>query len=374
MPPELFSSVGSQSSFIRDVQKMTISELIELYAYAEAIVETVREPLIILDHNFQVKSVNKGFRKTFRVRVDETVGHNFFELGNGQWDIPQLRRLLRDILPKDRVFENYEVRHVFPNIGKKIMILNARTVVLAEYRTALILVAIEDITEKKMIEERTEKFISMASHELRTPLTSIKGFMQLLEQRLNKGVDKPTSYIMSRVIQQLNFLNDMIRDLFDMRKIREGKLVVRRRRINAGPVIKEAVEAFRFITPHRTILFENHTGGKVNADRERIMQVMTNLLTNAVKYSPDKTPIAVSFSVNKKDVIVSVRDNGAGISKADQKNLFNPYFSADLKKERVGLGLGLYICAEIIKRHEGKLWVESSPGKGSTFFFSLPLA
>lgn len=352
---------------------MTIAELIELYAYAEAIVETVREPLVILDKDLKIKSVNKGFLKTFRITYSKTVGKKFFELGNGQWDIPSLRILLERVLPRKLNFDDFLVVHNFPDIGKKTMLLNARCVVLSEHRTRLILVAIEDITERKMIEKRTEKFISMASHEIRTPITSIKTFLQILEKRLRDGMDKPTTDIMSRVMHQLNMLNDLVRDLFDARKVKEGTLLIRKKVQKIDTAVKEAVSSFQYITDSHTINLSGKTDTKVFIDKERIIQVVTNILSNAVNYSPGKKNIDVRLYTEGKYNIVSIRDFGVGISQKDQENIFDEYYSENKRSNRTGLGLGLYICSEIIRLHNGKIWVESRLNKGSTFYFSIPI-
>lgn len=363
----------SGSSFIKNVQKLTIEELIELYAYAEAIVETVREPLVVLDKDLTIKSVNKGFLTTFKVNEKETLGKKIFNLGNGQWNIPQLSKLLLQVLPDKNIVENFEVDHVFPHIGQKVMLLNARTIVLAQYRTQLILLAIEDITEKKLIDKKTEKFISMASHELRTPITSIMIFMKLLEEKLTAGMDKPTSHIMARLTNQLNVLNDIIHDLFDVRKVKEGMLVLHKKTMRIDPVVKEAVTVFGYIHPNRKIEIEGKIGEKLSADKERIIQVLTNLLQNASKYSPETSIIKVKLERKNGEAIISVQDFGDGIPASDQKHIFEAYYALEKDQTKKGLGLGLYICSEIIKLHNGKIWVESKLHKGSTFHILLPL-
>lgn len=371
-PSALTTSIGSEANFIRDIQKLTIAELIELYAYAEAIVETVRQPLIILDENLRVKSVNKGFYQTFKTTAPETIGKYFFDLGNGQWESKYLRKLLEKVLPQKEIIEDYEIEHNFPLIGNRIIMLNARTVVLSGYRTQLILVAIEDITERKMIENRTEKFISMASHELRAPLTSIKVFMQLLEKKLKDGMDTKTAHIFSRVINQLNILNDLIGDLFEARKIREGTLTTKMKLQLVDPVVKKAISTFKDTTDSHQIVLNGKTKTKVNIDKERIYQVVTNLLLNAVKYSPENRNIKVSLLENEKDIIVSIEDQGIGMSAKDQKDIFTAYYAGKNTTRKTGLGLGLYISAEIIRLHRGKIWVKSKLNQGSTFSFSLP--
>lgn len=373
IPDAVYAGMDSASSFIKNVQKLTIEELIELYAYAEAIVETVREPLVVLDKDLKVKSVNNGFLTTFQVTEKETLGKKIFDLGNGQWNVRSFVRLLREVLPRKKMVENFEISHTFPHIGKKVMILNARTIVLAQYRTQLILLAIEDITERKLIDERTEKFISMASHELKTPITSIMAFMQILEKKLKDGMDKPTSEIMSRVILQLNVLSDMIRDLFDTRKIKEGTLAVDKEIISIDSVVSETVNLFRYIHPKNQILHEGKINKKIFADKERIIQVINNLLINAVKYSPANKIIKVSVAERNGEAVISVQDFGKGIKKSDQKHIFDAYFSPEKDGAKKGLGLGLYICSEIIRLHEGKIRVESKLHKGSTFSFSIPV-
>jgi signal transduction histidine kinase len=282
--------------------------------------------------------------------------------------------LLFEILPKNVCVEDFEVSHHFPKIGMKVMLLNARTVVLEEYKTNLILVAIEDITEKKLIDERTEKFISIASHELKSPITSVMVFMRLLESKLNTNMDEHTQTIMSRMVSKLNVLNELIEDLFDTRIIKEGTISVNKKTVKLDPIIKETIKDINDLTLINKIVVKGMSTKYVDADAKRINQVLTNILNNALRYSPKESPIKVKIHQDEKNVIVSIQDSGSGISANDQKYLFNAYFSAEREKGKRGLGLGLYICREIISAHGGKIWVKSALGKGSTFSFSLPIA
>lgn len=253
------------------------------------------------------------------------------------------------------------------------MLLNARTVVLAQYRTQLILLAIEDITEAKLLEVRTEKFINMASHELKTPITSIMAFMQILEKRLKQNMDKPTGYIMSRLIYQLNVLGVLIGDLLDVRKIKEGALIIKRKYIGVDSIIDEAVTLIKYMDTKHEIVSEGSIKKRIFADKERIIQVVTNLLYNAVKYSPEGSTIYVNKVEKAGHVIISVQDSGIGIKESDKKHMFQSYFTAVKDRPSPGFGLGLYICADIIRLHNGKIWFKSKLGKGSTFYFSLPI-
>lgn len=154
IPPNLFEKTPSASELLKDIGNLTVEDVIVIYAYAEAIVETVREPLVILDGNLRIKTANKSFFDTFKVTKKDTYNKLLFNLGNGQWNIPKLKKLLKDILPKNTVFNNFEVQHNFEDIGKRTMILNARRIVLEGHKTELILLAIEDITSRREAEKR----------------------------------------------------------------------------------------------------------------------------------------------------------------------------------------------------------------------------
>ena len=144
---------NKKTSWIKDLRDLSIAELIEKYAYAEAIVETVREPLIILDGELHIKTTNKSFLDTFERTKEETYGKYLYELNSGEWNIPALRKLLEEILPLSTIFNSFEVTHDFERIGRKSMLLNARRIILDENNTELILLAIGDITQRRILEQ-----------------------------------------------------------------------------------------------------------------------------------------------------------------------------------------------------------------------------
>lgn len=242
------------------------------------------------------------------------------------------------------------------------------------------LVQIHDITERKALEQRKDEFISIASHELKTPLTSIKAFTQLLEKYFQNKNDDHSIYLLSRMHAQVNKLTELINELLDVTKIQSGKLKMEKGHYALDKLIEEVAQDVQtaFGAKHAFKVKTNQTP-KVYIDRYRIGQALTNLLVNAIKYSPQADKVIINTKVDKKDIIISVQDFGIGIPKENQQNIFERFYSIEKKKEgaskipELGLGLGLYITSEIIKRHHGKIWVKSQVGKGSTFFFSLPL-
>lgn len=347
-------------------------QLIEARDYAEAIIRTVQVPLLILDRNLRVKTANRSFYQMFQVNQEVTAGSFIYDLGNGQWDIPALHKLLNEILPKDNYFDDYEIEHTFPDIGHKIMLLNGRKF----YKDGdNILLAIEDITERKDIEKQKDLFIGIASHELKTPITAMKGYAQILEKRLSDRLDKKDIYLIQNINKQTDRLTSLINDLLNTSRIQAGKLVLQKKKFDLEAVVTKAVVDFQFATETHQIIKEGEIKEKVYGDPNRIEEVLTNLITNAIKYSPEADTVIVKLGTDKQHAIVSVQDFGFGIDKREQAKVFERYYRTIDKQEMnvTGFGLGLYIAAEVVKAHRGKIWVESTKGKGSTFTFTMPL-
>jgi two-component system, sensor histidine kinase and response regulator len=220
--------------------------------------------------------------------------------------------------------------------------------------------------------KRKDEFMSIASHELKTPLASIKAYTQLLERSLNKE-DKLHAYV-DRTLVQINKLNGLITDLLDTSRIENGKLKFNLSLFNFGKLLRESVEMIGHTYPDYQICIKGEADVMISGDAVRLEQVILNYMTNAVKYSPDAKKIEIDAKIEDDLLILSVQDFGIGIPKENQSDIFRKFYRVQGAAERFqGLGVGLYICYEIIRRHNGKCWVESEPGKGSTFFFSLPL-
>lgn len=351
-------------------------EITRAIDYTDAIIKTVRQPLIILDGNLWVQSANESFYETFRVSPKQTENRLLFDLGNKQWDIPKLRELLEKILLQKNAIEDYIVEHAFETIGQKTMLLNARTLLQGPKKTPLILLAIEDISERKKLELRKDDFIALASHELKTPVTSIKMFAQIMGQRFKKIGDGQSVTLLASMDKQLDKLTGLINGLLDMSRVQEGKLVYKKEAFTIDKLIREYVGNIRRITETHKLLFNGQSKMRVEADRDRIGQVLTNLINNAIKYSSKGSKVIISSKRVNDEVVVNIQDFGIGISRKDQRKVFDRFFQASNTTDQTfpGLGLGLYISNEIIRRHNGRLSVDSEQGKGSDFSFTLPIA
>ncbi len=241
----------------------------------------------------------------------------------------------------------------------------------------MVISIIHDITERMMVERRKDEFISMTSHELKTPVTSLKGFTNVLQRRLTKQSDTQGLHYLSRMDAQLDKLTTLISDLLDISRMQSGKLALRAEPFDLDTLIDETVENVQVTTSTHRLLVEGRTGAQVFGDKERLAQVYVNLLTNAIKYSPqaDKVLVHLLRDSDAQQAIVSVQDFGIGIDKTHHEKIFERFYQVTDPEEKTypGLGIGLYISSEIVARHRGRMWVESSKMKGSTFYVALPI-
>ncbi|GAA4088826.1 PAS domain S-box protein [Mucilaginibacter panaciglaebae] len=231
-----------------------------------------------------------------------------------------------------------------------------------------------DIDEQKQLQRQKDDFLGIASHELKTPVTSIKAYAQVLGAMLVKEREDKKAGIVERMDAQINRLTNLIGDLLDVTKINSGKIQFNRTWFDFNQAVAETVTDLQHTTQKHTLVTEFSKTGKVFSDKDRISQVITNLITNAVKYSPHADKIIIQTKKDNDEISICVRDFGIGIPPDKTEKVFEQFYRVSGSKQHTfpGLGLGLYISSEIIKREGGKIWVNSVVGKGSDFYFSLP--
>lgn len=230
-----------------------------------------------------------------------------------------------------------------------------------------------NITERKQEERRKNDFVSIVSHELKTPLTSILLYSQVLMRRYNMKSDEVDFQISSKIETQTKKMVSMIHDFLSLARIEEGKLQIRKDNFLLSELFEEAKNEADLISSNHSISLSYGENIKVFADRDKIGQVLTNLVSNAIKYSPAGGLVTVESEVLQGRVVVSVSDEGVGISENDQKKLFDRFYRVENEEIATisGFGIGLYIAAEILQYHNSEIEVESQPGLGSIFRFYL---
>jgi PAS domain S-box-containing protein len=232
-----------------------------------------------------------------------------------------------------------------------------------------------DITEAKEDALRKDDFIGMVSHELKTPLTSLTGYSQILSMHAKRSNDVFAKDKIEKVLTQVKKMSAMINGFLNVSRLESGKIQVNKQPFLMNALILETIDDLGIRSGTHHINFAEGTDANIVADRDKIGTVLSNLLSNAVKYSPTGLQITVNSLVGEQSVTISVADEGMGIAASDLEKLFDRYYRAENKQMQniSGFGIGLYLCAEIINRHDGRIWADSEIGKGSTFYFELPL-
>lgn len=240
----------------------------------------------------------------------------------------------------------------------------------------LAVVVLRDVTELKRLERMRDEFLSVAAHELRTPITTIKGYAQLLDRWTPGGHEPREGKAFKILNHQSDRLSALVQELLEVSRLQLGRLELRRRRFELGARVGEVVERMRGVSPRHRFVLHQEGPVFVDADPDRIDQVLTNLFDNAIKYSPDGGDIEATVGLREGLAVVSVKDQGMGIPRERQGHLFERFYRAHagLGSDRGGMGIGLHLSAQILQRHGGRIWFESEEGKGSTFSFSLALA
>ncbi|MCG2613353.1 PAS domain S-box protein [Terrimonas sp. NA20] len=232
-----------------------------------------------------------------------------------------------------------------------------------------------DITGLKEDEQRKNDFISMVSHELKTPLTSTLAYIQLSKERVSASNDDLTHTMLTRTEKQIRKMTGMINSFLNLSRLESGKIQVEPVEFDLGALINEIRQEFMATISSHKVIFHPFETACILGDHEKIAQVIQNLISNATKYSAKNTPVEISVINRDGEVEISVEDKGVGIRQEDLTRVFERFYRVhDFETRNIsGFGIGLYLCAEIIKRHGGKIWVESELGKGSTFRFTLPV-
>lgn len=247
-------------------------------------------------------------------------------------------------------------------------------IVLTIFITEGLIISIVSEARYEM-ENQKDEFISFVSHELKNPLAAIKGFAGLIANSIKISKYEKTDTYADTISSQADRILELINDLLDINKIEIGKFTYQYEIFSIDNLVKEVIAHQKIITPKRDITLVGNTKKVIFADKYRIRQVIVNLLTNALKYSPDTRRVVIKLKEQKDQILLSVKDCGLGIPKDEQPRIFDRYYRTKnvQKKRSEGLGLGLYITNQIIKHHHGKIWVESKIGMGSIFFVTLPV-
>ena len=352
--------------------------------YADAIINTVSEPLVVLDDTLTVMRVNQSFCTEFELRCEQIEGRPLARVAETQWDVPLLLKQLQEVLTRDIALTDFELPYTVPRRSPRNLLLTAHKIPGDTGRVSLILLSVEDVTERRasaqrleQMDQRKDEFLAMLAHELRNPLSAITQALHLL--RHHKGGTDPTP-LYDLIQRQTRQLVHLIDDLLDVARIRRGHIELKREAVNLVPLVRGTVwESSESLKRRRhTLTLELPEAPlEVEGDPIRLEQIVSNLLENAIKYTEPGGRIMVSLSKEAGEIALSVRDNGIGIRAQDLEGIFDLFTQIDttLARSDGGLGIGLTVVHRLVALHAGRIEARSAGlGRGSEFIVRLPIA
>ena len=365
--------LSKHGEHLEELVEQHTRELEETRGYADDIIATVREPLVVLNADLQVILANRSFFQTFQVTPGETEGQYIYDLGNQQWDIPALRELLEQILPKNTKFDDFKLEHDFETIGRRTMLLNARRIYRETHRTQMILLAIEDISERKKLEEQlftSERLATLGqfsgniSHELRNPLAVIDSSVYYMEKKLKDADGKVLEHL-GRIKSSVDKSTAIIESLLNLTRMQAPRL----EKLDFRAIISDAIATAK--VPSAVEVVRNFPEQEllVNVDGEQLRMAFKNIIKNAVEAMNGKGTLTITARLTADNQAeVSFADTGSGIAAENLDKVFQPLFSTRAK----GIGFGLSIVRMIIDKHKGTIETKSEPGKGADIIIRLP--
>ena len=377
---------------VRDIteRRKTERALAKALAYADDIIATLREPFVVLNVDLRAKTANRSFYDSFHTSKEETENCPVYDLGNGQWDIPALRKLLDEVLSCNQSVHDFEVAHTFPTLGRKTMLLNARPFPPDSQHPELILLAVEDVSalraradELAELDRRKDEFLAMLSHELRNPLAPILNAALLLRLHSNRnrlhGIENPVLQQSATIIErQVGQLARIVDELLEVSRITTGRIQLHQERIAVGVVVENAVATVRSLIDQRkhelTVSLPTQAIW-LNADAARLEQVVVNLLTNAAKYTDPGGHVWLTVQQEGEEAVLRVRDTGVGIAPEVLPRIFDLFTQAErsLDRSQGGLGIGLALVQRLVEMHGGTVTAFRILGQGSEFVVRLPM-
>lgn len=329
-------------------------------------------PILITNTNSEIQYVNNAWEQLTGYTSSEVLGKNPRFMSSGKTP-PALYKAILQNLKENRSFESEDFIDRKKD-GSEFSIRSVFFPIQLRGTTTYFVQVLHDISESKKLDKQKDSFISSASHELRTPLSVIMICLDLLKHELDAAPDT-TLNILKTLQEETGRLATLLNDLLDVSTMQSGKLYMQKEEHNLGQLIHRTVGELRTTFKSHTLIFEENINvwAKVHYNEARITQVLTNLISNAVKYSSQSEKIIIHLDVLTDEIVVRIQDFGIGVGKDEQLKIFNVFYRATNRGSVEGTGFGLFIAAQIIEAHQGRLWMTSELGKGSIFYFSLPL-
>ncbi|HEY4063662.1 MAG TPA: PAS domain-containing sensor histidine kinase [Puia sp.] len=355
------------------MQKESEYSIVRLNNFNENILGSIEDAVIVLDKDLKILKANRSFLQIFNF-ADSHVAKIDFRQFIRSFDInDELYNIILSIFQSKLTTTKIQLE-LEPGEHSDRQTFDVSCSKLDEQgEQTRILLIFHNITSQRQIEKQREDILNFVAHEFRNPLTSVILNIELVDQMLREKELDEFQHFIDRARNNGQRLKKLINELYKSTKLISGNFDPDNAPFSFEDMIDEAIQSARQVYPHYNIVKIGNAPVTLFADRDKLMQVVTNYLTNAIKYSDDNINVEVETSLKDNSVVLAVKDYGRGIPKKDLPYIFNRFFRAEKTKDLEGLGLGLFLSRQIIQAHNGHTWVESEEGKGSCFYFSLPL-
>lgn len=347
-----------------------------------AIANTVREPLLVLDHLLRVRFANLAFERHFGVSVASTAGRSLWAVGDGEWNHLELRQRLDEVLATRSRFDDFQLEHDFGPLGRRVLLLNASEMAMPDPAQRCILLAMEDVTERRRAEkelaERTgelERFAMVASHDLQEPLRKIRTYGAMLVEECAPSLGDEGREYVARMSGAAARMQTLIEDLLVL--ARASASTPRVERVALGPLVREVLTDLEVAIGEAGATVTVGELPDVTADQVQMRQLFQNLLSNALKFRRRDVPLRIQLDAAPAagppmTHAVVVRDNGIGFDERHAETIFGPFERLHGRHEYEGSGVGLAVCRRIVERHHGHIAARSVPGEGAAFTITFP--
>lgn len=353
-------------------QKKSEVSIHQLNQFNENILSAIEDVVIVLDMNMHILKTNRAFHSLFSNNEQIVQILNFAEVIKPYDVFDEISRNIQSAINNKKGFSNIPIEIETSSGEKRVFDVSCSPFEFVNDENN-VLIVIHDITVHKQLARDREDVIGFVAHELRNPLANLVLCNDLMGEVLKENNPEEVNDLLQRSKNNVSRLNKMIAELYDATRINSGNLKLDVSAFRLKDMVLEAIDTVKVLQPSYNLVVKGDGDILVKGDRYRLIQVVTNYLSNGIKYSNGKTDVVLEMKTENEMVIVSVKDNGLGISAEQLPYIFDRFFRVEKTKNLEGIGLGLYLCRQIIQAHKGHAWAESEEGKGSIFYFSIPL-
>jgi two-component system, NtrC family, sensor histidine kinase KinB len=372
---ELGSEFNKMTERLRAYEEMNVNQLIAEKKKSEAIIASIPDPVIMTDQSDNLLLMNQAALKLLRIRGNAWQGK---QLDQTVTDVKWLKLLGRGASDKEEIAQTDPLLSI-QQPGESVLYFRPRqTTIIDESDNVLgVVTLLQDVTRFKNLDRMKSEFIATVSHELRTPLTSINMAIDILSQEVLGTVNEPQKDMLATAKDDCERLTKLVKELLDLSRLESGKYELKRESVSLRSVVEEALKPLRLQFREKGIRLETdigHDTPEVPGDRQQLSWVITNLVSNALRYTPADGVVTIHSDIAGDSVRISVSDSGRGIPADDIQVIFDKFVQVKQSTDATpgSVGLGLAIAKEVVEAHGGRIWVESSVGQGSTFYFTIP--